>query len=37
MSEEPLHRWCDWRRDCPEGREASEAADPWAGLPDEVG
>ncbi len=28
----PMCSWCDYRRHCPEGRDASTALDPWAGL-----
>ena len=30
----PMCSWCDFRRHCPEGRDASNALDPWAGLAD---
>ncbi|HET7900363.1 MAG TPA: PD-(D/E)XK nuclease family protein [Candidatus Nanopelagicales bacterium] len=28
----PMCSWCDYRRHCPEGRDASTALEPWAGL-----
>ena len=30
----PACSWCDFRRNCPEGRAASPELDPWAGLDD---
>ncbi|SHF83322.1 PD-(D/E)XK nuclease superfamily protein [Jatrophihabitans endophyticus] len=32
----PSCAWCDFRRQCPAGRAASEELVPWAGLPDAV-
>ncbi len=30
----PMCSWCDFRRHCPEGRDASTAIEPWSGLAD---